>query len=428
MNPAQKGWLKDFLEYRKSLFIRSKEFEKTRKGQHPDQSFYGFIQPTGIMYGYPVQLLNIEGSEAWSKLDMIKVLLADSFINIAELYTEHPVDDTDDFYNLIFVTMDSVNHFYSAVYPEISISLTSWFGKKKEVLSVTETILEKRVEMTFHDSHNFWTDFFKHSQLFLDIYIFGQWSHTQPDKVLLEFFKEEKEELSYIAVKAMAAAAHANLNIEDEERKLFEHFIENSGLPAEKKRVAYEYFGHGMAIQDIPLEATDPWVIRKYFLELTILTVWSDKTVEASEWDFLNKFNHSLGFSEEEFDNSMIAVEGFVLKNWQQLDNLRLKRDHDELSEDYVSRIARIVDKYKNRIKSEIYEDYELQAILRKGSSNELSVQEKTLIKEKFTSILKHIPSFRVITLPEDFLTYEILLRVIPKDIITTISQDHQTG
>lgn len=419
MNPSQKGWLKEFLSFRKQLFVQSKEFEKTRQGQHPDQSFYGFIQPTGIMYGYPVHLYELEIGNEWAKLDTVKVLLTDSFINIAELYATKQPQTLEEFHELMYNTMDSVNHFYNGVYPEISTSLTNWLGQKKDVLSLTEKILEKRVDITFKRSSNFWTDFFNHSQLFLDIYIFGQWSHTSPDRVLLEFFKEEKEELSYTAVKVMAAAAHANKHVESEEKKLFEHFIENSGLPAEKKRVANEYFVHGLAIQDIPVEEGDPWVIRKYFLELAILTVWSDKKIEDVEWSFLNNFNKSLGFSEEDFDNSMIAVEGFVLQNWEHLDSLQLKKDHHEIGLDYIGRIARVVEKYKNRIKLEMSDDLELLEILRKGNTSELSQEEKEILRVKFIVILKAIPSFRVIALPKDFLSYDVLLQVIPKNVIS---------
>ncbi|UII33876.1 hypothetical protein LVD17_08615 [Fulvivirga ulvae] len=422
MNPSKKGWLKEFLHYRKNLFVRSKEFEKTKKGQHPDQSFYGMIQPTGIMYGYPVHVYDLELDYGWKKLDTVKVLLADSFINIAELYASAPVDTADAFYRLMYETMDSVNHFYNAVYPEISTSFTNWLGQKKDVLLITEKILDKRLDIIFKKSSNFWTDFFNHSQLFLDIYIFGQWSHTNPDRVLLEFFKDEKEELSYTAVKVMAAAAHANKHVESEEEKLFEHFIENSGLPAEKRRVANEYFGHGLAIQDISVAESDPWVIRKYFLELAILTVWSDKMVEEIEWEFLNNFNRSLGFSGEDFDSSMIAVEGFVLQNWHQLDSLQLKKDHQAISEDYVGRIARITEKYINRIKLEMSDDHELIEILRKGKVSELSKDEKEILRHKFIGILKAIPSFRVIALPKDFLSYEILLRVIPKSVIAEMA------
>ncbi|MBL6446131.1 hypothetical protein JMN32_07420 [Fulvivirga sp. 29W222] len=423
MNPSKKGWLSEFLHYRKNLFLRSREFEKTKKGQHPDQSFYGIIQPTGIMYGYPIHVYDLERDYGWQQLDTVKVLLADSFINITELYTSSPVETLDSFYKLMYETMDSVNHFYNGVYPEISTALTNWLGQKKDVLLTTEKILEKRLDIIFKKSRNFWTDFFNHSQLFLDIYIFGQWSHTNPDRVLLEFFKDEKEELSYTAVKVMAAAAHANKRVESEEEKLFEHFIENSGLPAEKRRVAYEYFGHGLAIQDIPVEATDPWVIRKYFLELAILTIWSDKLVEGIEWDFLNNFNKSLGFSSEDFDSSMIAVEGFVLQNWHQLDSLQLNKDHRAISLDYVGRIARVTEKYKNRIKLEMTNDLELIEILKKGKISELSEEEKEILRVKFINILKTIPSFRVIALPKDFLSYEVLLKVVPKSVITEMAK-----
>lgn len=421
MNPSKKGWLREFLQYRKNIFVKSEEFEKTRLGQDPEQSFYGLIQPTGIMYGYPFFISDIDKYDQWSPVDKVKVLLADSFINIAELYNTKTITTEEEFWQLIHDTMDSVNHFYNGVYPELSISLTNWLGQKKDVLTVTERLLEKRVRHTFKDEQNFWSEFFHHTQLFLDIFIFGQWSHTKPDKILLEFFKEEKEELSYTAVKVMAAAAHANENIESEEEKLFEHFIHNCGFPAEKRRVAAEYFEHGPGIQDLPVEPTDPWVIRKFFLELAILTVWSDKKVENVEWAFLFSFNKSIGFSDEEFDGSMMAVEGFVLQNWDHLDSLKEKKDHLDVGKDYISRVAKVTEKFKTRIKKEIQEDKHLCEILQKGSTNELSVEEKEYIRKQIIAALKSTPTFRVISLPDSFLTFETILQILPKDIINDI-------
>lgn len=423
MNPAHKGWLKEFLNYRRKLFLRSKSFEKIKKSQHPDQTFYGLIQPTGIMYGYPIHFYDLEMEEKWQPIDTIKVLLADSFINIAELYHGHPVKSEEELSELMFKTMESVNHFYNGVYPEIAVSTTNWLGRKRDVLLTTEKILEKRVAVIFKQIDNFWAQFFHNNQLFLDIYIFGQWSHMQPDQILLDFFRQEKEELSYTAVKVMAAASHANEHLENEEKKLFEHFITNSGLPAEKKRVATEYFEHGLGIQDIPVEDTDPWVIRKFFLELAILTVWSDKKIESIEWAFLNNFNASLGFSEEDFDSSMIAVEGFVLQNWNQLDSLQVKKDHHEIGLDYIERVSKVVKKYKDRIKSHIAEDKELQKYLLKQFAPNLTAQEKEKVKKKLIDILKVIPNFRIVAVPKDFLTYEMLLKIIPDDVFLHVKR-----
>lgn len=422
MNPSKKGWLSEFLDYRKQHFEQDLEFEKTKIGQDPEHSFYGIIQPTGLMYGYPVQVIRDLEKDTWSDKDRVKVLLINSLFDIATLYAEREVETADTFYDSMVDTLLNINTFYEKVYPESSISSTNWLGKKREPIQVAEQIIEKRVNMTVQDNTNFWLDFFHRSQLFLDVYIFGQWSHTKPDEILQEFFKSEKDELSYNAVKVMSAAAHSNSTIETEERALFNHFIDSTGMASEKKRVAKEYFEHGLGIQDIPIEQTDPWMIRKFFFELALLTVWSDKKVEESELDFLTSFNESLGFSPEDLEKSMMAMEGFVLENWPHLESLQDKKDFDQVSSQYISRLSKVAHKFKNRLQNEVSQDGELVRLIKKGNAETLSTEEQKAIKDKLLTILRKVPALSIIALPEQFLDYKNVLKVFPKEVISEVS------
>lgn len=425
MNPSKSGWLAQFVEYRITQYSQIKELNKTRLGKHPDQSFYGIVQPTGIMYGYPVGAFGFANEENWSDQDKTKVLLLDNFINIAELYYDGEIDTTEKFKSLIDHTLTSVSDFYNGVYSEITVSGTTWLGKKKTDYELAEQVIEKRIQLTGVKTNNFWTSFFSRSQLFLDIYIFGQWSHTNPDKVLLEFFKSEKEELSFTSVKVIAAAAHANETVESEEQNLFEHFLSTTSLPAEKRRVAQEYFEHGMGIQEIPINESDPWIIRKFFFELATLTIWSDKKVEESERKFLESFNDSLGFNSDDFEVSLIAVEGFLLQNWPHLDQLQGKIDYNAVSQEYIDRLIKMATSHISKIENMVIEDFVLLSTLKKGSSSELNEHDKRLVQNKFLDILQSIPNFRVVVLPDEFLTYENILRIIPKETITRVlSQD----
>lgn len=425
MNPSKSGWLTDFIDYRKSAFLETKKFNQSKQGKHPDQSFYGIIQPTGIMYGHPVNIFGIDNEDNWTDDEGIKVLMADSLLNIAALYADSKIETEEDFDNHISQTLANINNFYKGVYPELSISSKTWLGKKKDNTELTEQVLDKRIAQIASKKNNFWQNFFSRNQLFLDVYIFGQWSHTHPDDILLEFFKSEKEEMSFTSVKVIAASAHANSKVEEEERTLFEHFLTTTTLPVEKRRVAKEYFDHGMGIQEIPVQETDPWIIRKFLLELAILTVWSDKKVEEAERDFLISFKETLGFSDDDLEESMIAVEGFLLQNWSQLDSLQGKIDYNAVSDEYINRLIKMCSNHLYKIENMLADDVNLLATIKKGSSSELSQNDKELIRTSFLAILQSIPNFRVVMLPDEFLSYENLLKVIPKETITRVlSQD----
>src|SRR5277367_1472379 len=139
-------------------------------------------------------------------------------------------------------TLESIGNFYNHVFPELATPMKTLFGGKKSPLELAEKILDKRIEYSVEQSANFWVQFFHNSLLFLDIFIFGQWIHTNADRIVADFFKYEREELRFSVVKVIAAAAHANSTIEFEERRLFEYFLNSSGLTNEKKKEALAIF------------------------------------------------------------------------------------------------------------------------------------------------------------------------------------------
>lgn len=422
MDPNKKGWLKEFLQQRVTLISHAKEEEGLNKGQNPDQSFYGIIQPTGIMYGYPVNLLGYEGKTKWGLNEKIKVLIADSALNISQLYRQADGVLKEFSQENLTELVEAIVNFYNGVYQEISVAPKGWLRKKRNLFEQAEEILDRRIALIDQEAgNNFWLSFFGYSQIFLDMYIFSKWNITKPNQALIEYFREQKEELSYISVKVMAAASYANEIIEGEEKQLFDHFINSTKLSSNKKKRATGFFENGMQVHEIPVKPGDPWVLRKFFMELAILTVWSDKKVEQSERQFLTDFSNSVGFSDEEFENSMIAVEGFVLQYWGKLDSLQDKIDYVEVSEEYMSRIGKVVGRNKDRIINDIRKDDILLDLLRQGNTRELDDGQKEMARVRLFAVLQGIPSFRVIALPSEFLDYKTLIRIFPKDVFHSV-------
>jgi hypothetical protein len=70
MKPGEKGWLKEYLEFRKDILKDLNE--NIKQSAHPEHSLYRVIQPTGLMYGQPVNDLDYPGSEQWDEKDRIK--------------------------------------------------------------------------------------------------------------------------------------------------------------------------------------------------------------------------------------------------------------------------------------------------------------------------------------------------------------------
>lgn len=418
MNPNEKGWLKDYIDFRMEM-LKELTTDAARKGSHPEHTLYRIIQPTGLMYGQSVGSNAHPLQETWNNKEKMKVLLAESLISSSLLFYEKRNGSPLEISEVIYKTLENIGNFYNNIFPELSTPSKSLFGKKKSPIELAEIILDKRIEKTSDFEGNFWTYFFHNSLLFLDVFIFGQWIHTNADRIVADFFRYERDELRFSVVKVIAAASHANKEIVFEEKRLLDFFLHSTDLSSEKRKEALRIFEKGIEIDEISLPSENSWILKKFFLEVAILTIWADKKVEQIEMEFLKRFTVHLGFNEDDLENSLIAIEGFVLEHWEQLSYLQNKQDYQQVSEQFIKRVAKIAEKNKHRLMKELQENEEIFSLLKKSRSNELTPEEKEVMRKALVQFLKTIPTFIIISLPRKFLTLPILLKILPKSLLS---------
>ena len=418
MNPGEKGWLQKYIDFRMQT-LEELTSDEVRVRSHPEHALYRILQPTGLMYGQSVGGAAHPDQESWSGKDRMKVLLAESLISNSLLFSESQPGSPIDITRAIEHTLENIGNFYNHIFPELATPTKSLFGRKKSPVELVERILDKRIERTSDFEGNFWTYFFHNSLLFLDVFIFGQWIHTNADRIVADFFRYERDELRFSVVKVIAAAAHANKEVAYEEKKLLDFFLHSTDLSADKKKEAIRIFDKGIEVEDITLPSENSWILKKFFLEVSILTIWADKKVEEIEMEFLRAFTLRLGFNEEDLENSLIAIEGFVLENWEQLSYLQNKQDYNQVSEQFIKRVAKIAEKNRHRLMKELQENEEVRELLKKSRSTELTAEEKEVMRQALVRFLKAIPTFTIISLPRRFLTLPVLLKILPKNLFT---------
>lgn len=420
MNPGEKGWLKEYLEARKELLAVNTGASK--QGSLPEQSLYRLVQPTGIMYGQPAGTYSLPSAGQWDDKDRMKILLAESLISSALLFHDKSIKSPDDLSKVLVKALENISNFYNNIFPELATPTKTLFGRKKTPLELAERILDKRIDHTSGFDTNFWVQFFHNSLLFLDVFIFGQWIHTNADRIVSDFFKYEREELRFSVVKVIACAAHANSTIEFEERRLLEFFLQSTELPTDKKREAKKIFDEGLPLEEINLPTNNSWILKKYFLEIAILTIWADRQMDNSELAFLKLLSKYLGFSEEDLENSQLAIEGFVLEHWEHLSYLQNKQNYDQISNRFVERMTRVTQANKSRLLSEVRASEELMEILKNARSRELTDFEKEKLQQLLIQALKTIPTFVIIALPQHYLTLPILLKILPANFFAEVA------
>lgn len=418
MNPSEKGWLKEYVDFRLEK-LQELTTDAARKRSHPEHSLYRIIQPTGLMYGQSIGVSGHPDQDTWHNREKMKVLLAESLISSSLLFYEKQNGTPIEITGAIERTLEHIGNFYNNIFPELATPAKPLFGKRKSPVEVVERILDKRIERTIEFEGNFWTYFFHNSLLFLDVFIFGQWIHTNADRIVADFFRYEREELRFSVVKVIAAASHANKEVVYEEKKLLDFFLHSTDLSSEKRKEAVRIFEKGIEISEINLPSENSWILKKFFLEIAILTIWADKRVEEMEMDFLKNLTLHLAFNEDDLENSLIAIEGFVLENWEQLSYLQNNQDYQQVSEQFIRRVAKIADKNKHRLLKELQENGEVVELLKKSRATELTNEEKEKMRLALVQVLKSIPTFLIISLPRKFLTLPVLLKILPKSLFT---------
>ena len=114
----------------------------------------------------------------------------------------------------------------------------------------------------------------------------------------------------------------------------------------------------------------------------------------------------------------MIAVEGFVLEHWEELSNLQDKKDYEAVSERFMMRILKLTEKNKGRLLKEIRERKDIMALLSQAQRKELDEPEKLQLRKYLIEVLKVIPAFGIISLPQRFLTLPVIMQILPRNFI----------
>lgn len=410
MDPTEKGWLNKYLELKNQSFVDRSITPSTEK------DLYAHLQPTGILYGHPLNIpkeMDISVSQ-WPIKERMKVILAESLISCGLL----PEDDQamqDVFLKKTHdIISDKGSEFYTSLQPQLSTS--NWkFWSAPEQIERIEKVLDKRILVKSSWNSNFWQGFFHNILIFTDVILFSKWIQVK-DKSEIDL-ESEREKIRINALHIIACSAYADNELEQEEEKLFNYFLESAELKSSTKKQLQGIIHKNTSIEFLEIDTPDSWLLGKYYLELAILTVWADRNVNDSEIEFLEKLCVKLGLEDEELTNSLLGVESFVLNNWDRVHFLQSKQSYLILSNSLAQRMSGVASKYKNHLKKELLESKELISLLNKSRNENLSIEEKMKIREQLIDVLKTIPAFFIIALPFTFLTLPILFKILPKSV-----------
>lgn len=227
-----------------------------------------------------------------------------------------------------------------------------------------------------------------------------------------------------LILKIIAVAANADEKLTGEEKNLFQFFLHSAHLSPSRAREATDFLTDIHSLDQISLEHVDSWLLKKYILELAILTIWADKKVESSEKEMVKQLQKKLNLQDEEVEYSMMAIEGFVLENARHIHFLQDKHSFFIVKKMYEQRVGSLINYNKKAIIQEIRESRELWTLMEKGRKNGLTPEEKQKVQTQLLDILKCLPPFIIMALPGTFFTLPMMIKLLPRNAFPSSFQD----
>ncbi len=404
MDPTENYWTKKYLEIR-SGFNFDSVFSNELNSQ---QKLYKYLQPSGLIYGHPLELPNVIEFDAteWPVKNRLEVILFEALLSTFLIKNE-------DNNNSVLDATEHIKEFYSLMSPQISKKKLLQRKAKDTFVSI-ERMLANRVKVKAEWNSGFYKAFFHNILLFSDVIAFDHYLDNKGNKDLdLEnFIKEFHKYIIYL----LSIIINLNEDTKDDNLSYFNHFVESTFLNDKERKLALESQNRSLGEEFSDYFSSANWITKKYFLDIAVLSVWADKSVSLLETEFLNNLAEQIHLDPLEIESSGFAVESYVLQNWNKVHYLQQKQSYLALSKRIVVRMKNISKKYASYIKKEIAENKELIHLLKIAQDRPLSIDEKDKVRQQLVDVLKSIPAFVVLAMPMAFLTVPVLLKILPAE------------
>ena len=412
MNLSEKGWFGDLIKLKWADF-------STPEADN-EANLYQKTQRTGLLYGHPKVPKELDDPQflELDPLDKMKIVLLEGFINAAIISNSGLTSTDPDTFSEFLA--DSINQFYEAVLPQAEVKDRNFWGIKLTKEEIAERIISERLNFDDQEADNSWSAFFSNSLLFLDVLFFGEWLKNTDKNSTSVPIRDKRTAIQLVLLQLIAAAAYADKEIDPEEQLLFDQFLTSLKLPEETDFNTGDILERGIDIDNIDLSIADSWILKKYLLELAILTVWADRVVTEEESIFIAALAEKLGFDKQELMKSMIAIESFAIANWGSIPFLQEKHNFSTVSDRFVELVSQAVDLNKDDLKAKLASNQEITELLRKAGEDSLSEEEQKKLRAWLIEGLNNLPMFVITALPGSFLTLPLLLKILPESVLPT--------
>lgn len=402
LSPGSKGWINKYFDLvdnnEISLLVNRPD------GLRKLHFIHLTLSQSGIIFGFPIELIfakKLDDSD-WTNEEKLKLLLFESHLFVFMQIHKDKEFDREEF-------LSSLHAFY-AEHNASSIRKVFKFFLKETREEQIESILAKRVDIKVNYLENkWWVNSLSNVFAYLDIILFDDFIHKEKDKALNSY-----SVYAMNALTAITLSAYSDGIIEEEEKDLFNVFLASAHLNDEDRDVVKAKFKNGAELDDFSFFVKDHWLLKRFLLDVSILTVLSDEELADSEMDFLKNLVEHLEIPEHELEENLSIIENFLLKTQDEVIFFQDSPSYEKVYSSLYKRWSKVLLRNKEKLSIELKQSKELVYLVKKSTSEELTKEEKDLVKMQFKDIAKSIPSLAIFMLPGGALLLPVVLKIIP--------------
>ena len=413
ISPGAKGWINKYFD------LIEKDNFSLKINRPSDMDLDHFLHLTfshsGIVFGYPSELLfatHFDDSK-WTIEEKLKLLLFESHLFVYKMLKQKESVKKEEF-------IASMLAFYGR-HNSYSITKIFTFFLKESNEEKLENIFTKRIEIKTNIlDTNTWLNYLTNVFVYLDVILYYEFLKNEEQSTFSNY-----SELAKDALTAISMSAFSNGYIEEKEKSLFKIFLASASLQEEKKELALKQFKEGTYYSDFSPSIKERWLFKRFILELSALTVLSDQRVAPTEKTFLLELAGFLEVSKMELEEIRVLVGNFVLNNNKRVAFLNSSSSYEKMFSSLSRRWIKVLGRNKDKLAAELNQSKELIQLIKKSTTQELTKEEKELVKIQFLDILKSMPSLAIFMLPGGALLLPLLLKIIP-DLIPSAFRENE--
>lgn len=385
INPSAPGWIDKFFSEQSSVSTTL---------LHNSKDFYIQTRATGFIYGHVTHFatLNFIDTTGWTHEELSKVALLNTLIGIYQLEKQTFTKET-------FIT--TLHHFYNSVHQEETNLLKKLLPTESLSLKL-EKIINTRVQTNENIVSKNFSHIITNALLFMDVVAFK--IYLRDEKIKENYFRKLEETIITVVTNALNSK-----QVKSDYDKLLVKLFE-----ASIKYTKFFKIQSGIS-EAIDLSFLSTNLEKYYIMDLAVMAIWSDETIDITEQTFLQKLGHWLEIEQNYITDSIATITSFIRTHKSEISFFNYSNPIKHFYDQTTNMVILLINRNKKRLIKEISESGELMVLLAQSTNRELNASEKKKIKRQLLDICKTIPSLAIFIVPGGSLLLPILIKFIPQ-------------